>query len=66
MNQPWRVKTRLFNQRLVAAGKSIQGSVRASAISGTPNRVGLINWLKKFRAMVRFRGWLGVFRCFEM
>lgn len=36
MNQPWRVSSRLFNQRFDGVGYRIQGRANARAISGMP------------------------------
>lgn len=55
MNQPWRVKRRLFSHRLVGVGMSTHGRLSARAIKGIPRCVGLMNWSKKLRIMVRFR-----------
>lgn len=55
INQPWRVRARLLSQRWVTAGKSTQGSVRASAIKGMPKSTGLINWSNMLKVMVSFR-----------
>jgi len=63
MNQPCKVKSRLFNHRLVGAGNNNQGRLRARAIRGIPRYVGLINWSKKLRIMVRFRIVCGCFLC---
>lgn len=55
MNQPCRVRRRLFIQREVGAGKRVHGRRRAMAINGMPKSVGLRNWSKKLSVMVRFR-----------
>lgn len=55
INHPSRVVRRLFSQRVVGFGTKIQGRVRASAIRGMPNSLGLINWSKKLNVMVSFR-----------
>lgn len=43
INQFWSVKSRLLIQRGEGVGKRIHGRARASAISGIPSSVGLIN-----------------------
>jgi hypothetical protein len=55
MNHPCRVIRRLFSHRAEGAGKRIHGRVNATAISGIPRYVGLINWSKKLSVMVSFR-----------
>lgn len=55
MNHPWRVIRRLFSHRAEGVGKRIHGRVNATAISGIPKYVGLINWSKKLSVMVSFR-----------
>lgn len=56
INQLCKVSSRLFNHRCVGVGYRSQGSVNARAIRGIPIYVGLMNWSKKFSAMVSFRG----------
>ena len=55
INQFCNVRTRLFNHRVVGAGKRSQGKVRANPIKGTPRNTGLINWSKKLNVMVSFK-----------
>ena len=48
--------------RLVGEGSSKAGNVIASKIRGMPSSCGLVNWSKKLRFMVSFKGgcgWLG-------
>ena len=50
--------------RLLRVGMSRAGKSIESKISGIPRRQGLVNWSKKLRFMVRFRGlfwWLWEF-----
>lgn len=55
--------SRLLSHRFDGEGYKIQGKVSATAIRGMPKYVGLINWSKKFSAMVSFRVQFWVFQC---
>lgn len=56
MSHRCRVVRRFVIHRLLGAGRSRAGSSIAGRIRGIPRRCGLENWLKKVRAMVKFRG----------
>lgn len=64
INQLCRVITRLFNHRFVGVGSRSHGMEMASVIRGIPISVGLMNWSKKLRFMVKFRAGRLVFLCF--
>ena len=55
INHPCSVIRRLFSHRAEGVGKRIHGRVSATAMSGMPRYVGLINWSKKLSVMVSFR-----------
>lgn len=56
INQFCSVEARLSNQRADGVGRRTQGRVNARAIRGMPINAGLINWSKRFSAMVNFKG----------
>lgn len=56
-NHSWRVENRLVIHRLSGVGSRRAGNSIESRISGIPSRHGLVNWSKKLKFMVRFRGW---------
>lgn len=53
----WRVERRLVSHRLFGEGRSKAGNSMESRIRGIPSRLGLANWSKKLRFMVRLRRW---------
>lgn len=57
MNHSCRVDSRLVIHRLPGEGRRRAGNVIEIKIRGIPRKVGLENWSKKLRFMVRFRGW---------
>lgn len=56
MNQPCRVRKRLFSQRAEGAGYNTHGRVRARRTIGMPRKVGLANWSNRLNVMVSVRG----------
>ena len=52
---PCRVTSRLLSHRVDTVGYRSEGNVSASAMSGIPRYVVLINWSKKLKFKVSFK-----------